>query len=58
MQTYRSRSADPMKILTRRELPAVLADLRRNTIDPLGAQRPDKSSVQEDSNWTPPNRPR
>ena len=29
MQTYRFRSADPTKILTRRELAAVLADLRR-----------------------------
>jgi hypothetical protein len=29
MQTSRPRSADPTKILTRRELAAVLADLRR-----------------------------
>lgn len=29
-----------------------------NTIDPLGAQRPDESSLQDDSNWTPPIRPR
>ena len=29
MQTYRNRSADPTKILTRRELAVVLADLRR-----------------------------
>ena len=29
MQTYRTRSADPTKILSRRELAAVLADLRR-----------------------------
>ena len=29
MQIYRARSADPTKILTRRELAAVLADLKR-----------------------------
>jgi integrase/recombinase XerD len=29
MQTYRARAADPTKILTRRELTAVLADLKR-----------------------------
>ena len=29
MQTYRSRTLDPTKILTRRELTAVLADLKR-----------------------------
>ena len=28
MQSYAGRSADPTKILTRRELAAVLADLR------------------------------
>ena len=29
MQTYRARSADPTKILTRRELATVLANLKR-----------------------------
>nr|BDD46350.1 hypothetical protein 5 [Pseudomonadaceae bacterium] len=32
MQTYRSHAADPTKILTRRELAAVLADLKRKAL--------------------------
>jgi integrase len=38
MQTYRPRSADPTKILTRRELATVLADLKRKAVRARGTR--------------------
>jgi len=38
MKTYRPRSADPTKILTRREIAAVLADLKRRGKRSLNAR--------------------